>query len=127
MNLDTFNALAEPNRLQIVELLRSGPRPVGEISDRLHMNQPQTSKHLRVLADSGLVSKQTFKQQRIYSLSPRRLKELDTWIEKYRFIWEERFDRLDKLLKKEKPHVASSFTKVSKDKKAMRGKKYVKK
>ncbi len=102
MNPNTFQALAEPNRLQIVELLRQGPRPVSEISSLLKFDQPKTSKHLRVLADSGLVSKQTVAQQRVYSLSPRPLKELDIWIQKYRFIWEERFDRLDRLLAKEK-------------------------
>ena len=104
MNPNTFSALAEPNRLNIVELLRNGPRPVSEISERLKLNQPQTSKHLRVLADSGLVSKQTVAQQRIYSLSPKPLKDLDSWIAKYRFIWEQRFDKLDKLLAKEKKH-----------------------
>ena len=102
MNLNTFQALAEPNRLEIIELLQKGPRPVNEISRLLKFGQPKTSKHLRVLADSGLVSKQTVAQQRIYSLSPAPLKELEAWIEKYRFIWETRFDRLDKVLAKEK-------------------------
>lgn len=106
--LETFKALAEPNRLQIVELLRSGPRPVNDMVDRLGMNQPQVSKHLRVLSDAGLVDVRVDAQRRIYALRPAPLHELDAWLERYRQIWESSFDRLDTLLdemqKKEKKH-----------------------
>jgi DNA-binding transcriptional ArsR family regulator len=95
MNPTTFSALAEPHRLQIVELLRDGPQPVGEIVKRLHLKQPQVSKHLRVLADAGLVEVHPFAQQRIYKLQPKPLKELDRWLQSYRQLWEEPFDRLD--------------------------------
>ena len=73
--LETFVALAEPNRLRIVELLRTGPRPVGEIGGRLHLQQPKVSKHLRVLKDAGLVSAQVRAQQRVYGLRPEPLRE----------------------------------------------------
>jgi len=96
--IETLTALAEPHRLEIVELLRDGPRPVGEIVDRLGLHQPQVSKHLRVLSDAGLVEVHPAAQQRIYKLRPQPLHELDTWLESYRRLWDERFDRLDDLL-----------------------------
>lgn len=102
MNPATFQALSEPNRFQIIELLRDKPRPVNEIVDRLNLNQPQVSKHLKVLSNAGLVEVKPFAQQRYYKLSPRPFKELDTWLHRYKKIWEERFDRLDALLKAEK-------------------------
>jgi DNA-binding transcriptional ArsR family regulator len=98
--LETLSALAEPNRFQIVELLHQKPRPVGEIADNLNLRQPQASKHLRVLSKAGLVKVYPNSQQRIYALQPRPFKELDTWLESYRELWEERFDRLDDHLTK---------------------------
>jgi DNA-binding transcriptional ArsR family regulator len=98
MNTMTLSALAEPNRLHIVELLRDGPRPVGEIADRLRLHQPQVSKHLRVLSDSGLVEVHPIANRRIYRLRPQPLQELDTWLESFRRIWEQRFDQLDDYL-----------------------------
>ncbi len=98
--IETLTALAEPHRFEIVELLRDGPRPVGEIVDRLGLHQPQVSKHLRVLSDAGLVEVHAAAQQRIYKLRPQPLHELDRWLESYRRLWDERFDRLDDLLTK---------------------------
>ncbi|WP_077325409.1 ArsR/SmtB family transcription factor [Virgibacillus siamensis] len=99
MNL-TFKTLAEPNRLHIVELLRNGPLTVGEIAEQLGLRQPQASKHLRVLSEAGLVEVQAVANRRIYKLLPGPFQELDTWLESYRRIWEEGFDRLDDYLKK---------------------------
>ncbi len=94
----TFRALAEPNRFQIVELLRGGPRPVGDMVDRLRLRQPQVSKHLRVLSEAGLVDVRVDAQRRIYALRPAPLQELEVWLERYRRIWEENFQRLDSVL-----------------------------
>jgi DNA-binding transcriptional ArsR family regulator len=94
----TFRALAEPNRFQIVELLRGGPRPVGDMVDRLRLRQPQVSKHLRVLSEAGLVDVRVDAQRRIYALRPAPLRELEIWLERYRRIWEENFQRLDSVL-----------------------------
>ena len=94
----TLRALAEPNRFQIVELLRDGPRPVGGMVDRLHLRQPQVSKHLRVLSNAGLVDVRVDAQRRIYALRPAPLQELEVWLERYRRIWEGNFQRLDALL-----------------------------
>jgi DNA-binding transcriptional ArsR family regulator len=96
--IETFAALAEPNRYRIVELLRSGPRAVNDIGDRLHLNQPQVSKHLRVLKEAGLVDVQPRAQQRLYELRPQPLRRLHGWLERYRRIWEERFEELDELV-----------------------------
>ncbi len=93
-----MSALAEPNRLNIVELLRDGPRPVGEISNRLRLRQPQVSKHLRVLSDAGIVEVQPVANLRIYKLRPQPFQELDAWLDSFRRVWEERFDRLDDYL-----------------------------
>jgi DNA-binding transcriptional ArsR family regulator len=94
----TLRALAEPNRFQIVELLRNGPRPVGDMVHRLGLRQPQVSKHLRVLSDAGLVEVRVDAQRRIYALRPAPLQELEEWLERYRRIWEANYQRLDSLL-----------------------------
>lgn len=98
----TLKALAEPSRFQIIELLRNGPRPVGELVNRLKLPQPQVSKHLRVLSDAGLVDVRVDAQRRIYELRPAPLQELEVWIERYRSIWEENYQRLDVLLEEMK-------------------------
>jgi DNA-binding transcriptional ArsR family regulator len=94
----TFSALAEPNRLHIVELLCDGPLPVGEIADRLGLGQPQASRHLRILSEASLVEVHPVANRRIYKLRSEPLKELDTWLTPFRRIWEERFDRFDDFL-----------------------------
>ncbi len=94
----TLTALAEPNRLRIVELLRDRPRPVGEIAKRLRLRQPQVSKHLRVLSDAGLVDVRPVAQQRIYELRSEPFNELDKWLETFRRAMEDRYDRLDALI-----------------------------
>jgi DNA-binding transcriptional ArsR family regulator len=98
----TLSALAEPNRLQIVELLRERPRPVGEIARRLRLRQPQVSKHLRVLSDAGLVDVRPVAQQRIYQLRSEPFNELDKWLETFRRRMGDRFDRLDDLISQRK-------------------------
>jgi DNA-binding transcriptional ArsR family regulator len=96
----TFELLAEPTRRRILDLLRDGERPVGELVDRLSMSQPAVSKHLRVLRDSGLVDVRVDAQRRVYRLRPEPLKEVDAWIEPYRRLWDRRLDRLERHLKR---------------------------
>lgn len=100
MNANVMSALAEPNRLQIVELLRDHPLTVGEIAGQLQLRQPQASKHLRVLSEAGIVEAKVDANRRIYSLRPDPFRELDDWLESYRSLWEGRFDRLDDYLQK---------------------------
>jgi DNA-binding transcriptional ArsR family regulator len=97
--LKTLGALAEPNRLHIVELLRDGPRPVGEIAERLGLRQPQVSKHLRVLSDAGFVEVHPVAQQRLYQLRPQPFHDLDAWLASFRHVWGARFDRLEAYLR----------------------------
>jgi DNA-binding transcriptional ArsR family regulator len=93
-----LHALSEPNRLRIVEQLRNGPLTVGELADRLQIRQPQVSKHLRVLHESGVVDVHAEANRRIYKLRPDPFQGLHNWLERYRSIWEEKFDRLDNYL-----------------------------
>ncbi len=94
-----FRALGEPNRLRIVELLRSGPLPVGDIVDQLDRDQPHVSKHLRVLSDSGIVAAQRQGRQRIYRLESEPFTELQEWIDTFERTWNERLDRLGAFLR----------------------------
>ncbi|MDH6368386.1 transcriptional regulator [Paenibacillus sp. VTT E-133280] len=100
MNTNVMSALAEPHRMQIVELLRDSPLTVGEIAENLQLRQPQASKHLRVLSEAGLIEVQAVANRRICKLRPEPFKEIDTWLESYRHMWEERYDRLDDYLQK---------------------------
>ncbi|MBW5447708.1 metalloregulator ArsR/SmtB family transcription factor [Cohnella sp. CFH 77786] len=100
MDITTFSALAEPNRMRIVDLLLDGPLTVGEIAERVGMRQPQASKHLRVLLEAGLVEVQAIANRRNYKLRLEPFQQLDAWLETYRDIWDERFDALESYLQK---------------------------
>ncbi|MEU4294351.1 metalloregulator ArsR/SmtB family transcription factor [Kribbella sp. NPDC026596] len=91
----TFEVLAEPRRREILDLLRTGERPVGELVDELSLSQPAVSKHLKVLRDAGLVEVRREAQRRWYRLSPGPLAEIDTWLEPYRDLWRTRLDALE--------------------------------
>ena len=94
----TFEALADPTRRQILDLLRERPRLVGELVDLLGTSQPGISKHLRVLRESGLVKVRQDAQRHWYEIRTEPLEELDEWLKSYRHLWIERFDRLDDYL-----------------------------
>lgn len=97
--MDTvFAALAEPNRLRIVELLRDGQSSVGLIVERLHLKQPLVSKHLRTLTNAGIVRVRPQAQQRIYELDEAKFKEIDMWLDSFAQLWSQRLDNLDALL-----------------------------
>jgi DNA-binding transcriptional ArsR family regulator len=98
MNSDVLAALGEPNRFRIVELLRTGPRPVNDIVGQLGLRQSQVSQHLKVLKEVGLVAIEPRAQQRFYALRSQSLEQLHSWLERYRRIWEERFEELDHLV-----------------------------
>ncbi|MBK7861425.1 MAG: winged helix-turn-helix transcriptional regulator [Archangiaceae bacterium] len=96
--LATFQALAEPNRLRIVELLLRGPRAVGAISEKLELRQPQVSKHLAVLKAAGLVEVEARANQRLYELRAAPLAQMHGWLMQYRQLWEERHRQMDEVL-----------------------------
>jgi DNA-binding transcriptional ArsR family regulator len=90
-----LQVLAEPRRLAILDLLRNGERPVGELVEGLGVSQPAVSKHLRVLKDAGLVEARTDAQRRMYRIRPEPLAELDEWLASYRQLWTTHLDRLE--------------------------------
>jgi DNA-binding transcriptional ArsR family regulator len=93
--LAALEVLAEPRRLQILDLLRDGEHPVGDLVNRLGISQPAVSKHLRVLKDAGLVEARTDAQRRLYRIRPEPLVELDEWLATYRQLWTTHLDRLE--------------------------------
>ena len=95
---DAFNAVAEPRRRQILDVLAGGERPVNDLVMQLGLGQPQVSKHLRVLREVGLVEVRGEGRQRIYRLNGQALKPIHDWVKDYERSWEERFEALDELL-----------------------------
>jgi DNA-binding transcriptional ArsR family regulator len=93
-----LQALGEPNRQAILELLRDGERPVGELVEQLGISQPAVSKHLRALREAGLVDSRADAQRRLYSITPAPLAELDEWLDGYRKLWDRSLDRLERHL-----------------------------
>lgn len=97
---DVFNAIAEPQRRRIIDLLAQGERSVNGIVEALDMKQPQVSKHLRVLSEVGLVSARDAGRQRLYSLNSERLRPIYEWVTPFERSWRESYERLDDLLEK---------------------------
>ncbi len=96
---DAFNAVAEPRRRQILDLLAGGERPVNDLVDELGLAQPQVSKHLRVLREVGLVQVREAGRQRLYRVNDKPLKPIHDWLARYQRTWNERFEALDEVLK----------------------------
>jgi DNA-binding transcriptional ArsR family regulator len=95
---DSFNALAEPKRRKILEALGSKELPVNEIVELLRLPQPTVSKHLGVLKKVGLVSERRVGRQRLYRVNVQQLKLIHDWVTPFEQFWNERFDRLDKVI-----------------------------
>jgi DNA-binding transcriptional ArsR family regulator len=96
--LVALQVLAEPRRVAILELLRDGERPVGELVRGLGLTQPAVSKHLRVLKDAGLVEARVDAQRRLYRIRSEPLADLDEWLSSYRQLWTTRLDKLEQHL-----------------------------
>ena len=95
---DAFNAVAEPRRRQILDVLAGGERPVNDLVHALDMAQPQVSKHLRVLREVGAVQVRDEGRQRLYRLNGHALKPIHDWVKNYERSWSERFEQLDAVL-----------------------------
>lgn len=95
---DAFNAVAEPRRRQILDVLAGGECPVNELVRLLGMAQPQVSKHLRVLREVGAVDVREQGRQRLYRVNGEALKPIHDWVQNYERAWSERFERLDDVL-----------------------------
>jgi DNA-binding transcriptional ArsR family regulator len=96
-----FEAVAEPNRRRILDLLRAGERPAGELVAALDISQPGVSKHLKLLKEAGLVRSRADGQRRLYSLEPRGLADLHDWLTPYRRFWAGKLSALDDHLERE--------------------------
>jgi len=102
---DAFNAVAEPRRRQILDVLIGGERPVNDLVALLGLAQPLVSKHLRVLREVGLVDVRDEGRQRVYRLNALPLKPIHDWVRSYERSWSQRFDRLDAVLEELKEKV----------------------
>ena len=97
--MDTFTALAEPNRRRIIELLAEhGKLTATDISDKFQVSAPAISQHLKILREARLVDMEKSAQQRIYTINTASLHEIEEWIGKINKMWSEKFDRLEKAL-----------------------------
>lgn len=96
--MDTFTALADPTRRQIIESLAAGERSFGSLAERFEMSRPAVSQHLKVLREAGIVAARADGQRRIYRLTNSGLDEVDAWLEKVRVFWSRRLDRLEEVL-----------------------------
>jgi DNA-binding transcriptional ArsR family regulator len=94
----SWQALSDPNRRAVLELLLERPRPVGELVEQLGLSQPGTSKHLKVLREAGLVQVRQDANRRVYALDPGPIRELDVWLAPYRRLWNESLDELGRHL-----------------------------
>ncbi len=95
-----FHALADPARLRIVEAMKSGERAVGDIVERMDIHQSGVSRHLRILAEAGIVQMRPDGQKRLYSLRKEAFDQLEAWVAGYRRHWEARFDRFGAALER---------------------------
>ena len=95
---DVFNAVADVHRREILDALITGEKPVGAIVSDLSMSQPQTSKHLRVLSEVGLVRCRAEGRRRLYRLEPAYLRPMHEWLAKYEQAWNDRLNRMDDYL-----------------------------
>jgi DNA-binding transcriptional ArsR family regulator len=95
---DAFNAVAEPRRRQILDVLAAGERPVNDLVRAVGLAQPQVSKHLRVLREVGVVDVREQGRQRVYRLNGRALKPIHDWVKNYEDTWSARFEQLDVVL-----------------------------
>lgn len=100
MQLDAFEALADPTRRRIIETLLLGEQQVGDVVEKAGVHQSGVSRHLRILNEAGFVSVRPDGQRRLYSLKPEPFRELDKWLASYRHLWEARLDRFGAALEK---------------------------
>lgn len=91
-----WTALADPHRRAALELLLDRPRAVSELVGQLGLSQPSTSKHLRVLREAGLVTVRQDAQRRVYAVNPQPMADLHAWLARYRRLWDDRLDALER-------------------------------
>jgi DNA-binding transcriptional ArsR family regulator len=108
MHIDVFQTLADPTRRRIVEALLGGEYAVNDIVDKVDIHQSGVSRHLRILSEAGFVQVRPEGPKRLYSLRPEPFRELDSWVTRYRVLWESRLDRFAAALhQKQKAHAVT--------------------
>lgn len=100
MQLDVFETLADPTRRRIVEVLRDGEKQVNDVVDKAGIHQSGVSRHLRILLEAGFVAIRPDGQRRFYRLKPEPFRELESWLDRYKRLWEDRLDRFGAALDK---------------------------
>lgn len=108
---DPFQALADPTRRRIVEALRAGEQPVGDLVARARVHQSGVSRHLRILSEAGFVRVRPDGQRRLYALQPEPFQQLERWLAGYRQLWEERLDRFGAALEARRAKTHTGKTK----------------
>jgi DNA-binding transcriptional ArsR family regulator len=98
VSASAFELVAEPARRQLLDALVDGPQPVGALAAAAGLSQPNTSRHLRILREAGVVAVRPDGQRRLYELRPERLQELDRWLTPYRELWRTSLDALERHL-----------------------------
>jgi DNA-binding transcriptional ArsR family regulator len=100
MSVGAFDVVAEPSRREILDLLIDGPRPVGELVAMTGLSQPNTSRHLRVLRDAGLVERHADGQRRLYALRRDGFADIERWLAPYARLWHDGLDALERHLER---------------------------
>jgi DNA-binding transcriptional ArsR family regulator len=102
MQINAFDTLADPTRRRVLEALRGGERPVGDVVEAAGIHQSGVSRHLRILHEAGFVTVRPEGQRRLYSLRPEPFRALDQWLAPYRDLWEARLDRFGAALREQR-------------------------
>jgi len=114
--MDVFSAIAQPTRRSILEMLATrGQLSATDISDRFRVSPPAISQHLKILRDARLVRMQKRAQKRMYEINPQAVGEVEDWARKMTALWNDRFDRLESLLRQQEQEAPASKTKGRKD------------
>lgn len=102
MRRDVFQAIADPTRREIISLLADSPQNLNTIAENFDVSRPAISQHIKLLEECGIIKIEQNGRERICYVQPRKIKEVDDWLQPYKKLWENRFDRLDKVLEKMK-------------------------
>jgi DNA-binding transcriptional ArsR family regulator len=114
MHVSTFQVLADPMRLRIVETLQAGEHAVNDLVDKVDIHQSGVSRHLRILHEAGFVQVRPEGQKRLYSLRPEPFCELNAWVANYRRFWEARLDKFAEALSRKQKATRAKRKEISK-------------
>lgn len=102
MRRDVFQAIADPTRREIISLLAKEQMNLNSVADKFEISRPAISKHIKILNECGLVNIRQDGRERFCELCPEKIKEVDNWIDPFKQMWEDRFNKLDEILKNQK-------------------------